>query len=306
MHPRSTGGRVIAQHPDRPTAGPRGRATTFVRRNEPWVFPVVYVGWAYLWWSPVVRSGTSVWEGTNLALFLIGGASPLLAGIVLAGLTGGTASVHDLGRRLVDRSRITARWWLVISLFWLVLDLATAGAALVLGLVDRPLDPQGEVLTDPGGLLFLLVLSFVFPAVEEVGLRGYYVDRLHERLPLPAASLVNGVTWAVWHAPFVLLPGYYASTSFDPALWWWLPKIVCDAVLIVWVYQRTGRSILAALVFHALMNLTGELLGIANDLQPFLLLGSATAAATVLISLMRSPANQRGDASQAGGWILHR
>jgi uncharacterized protein len=65
------------------------------------------------------------------------------------------------------------------------------------------------------------------------------------------AALISGVTWAVWHAPFVWLPGYYDNTTFDPALSWWMPMIVLDTVLITWVYLGTKRSILAALVFSA-------------------------------------------------------
>lgn len=53
--------------------------------GSPWTFAVVYVGWADLWWVPVLRSDSSVWSGRNLVLFLVGGASPLLAAIVLPG-----------------------------------------------------------------------------------------------------------------------------------------------------------------------------------------------------------------------------
>lgn len=75
-----------------------------------------------------------------------------------------------------------------------------------------------------------------------VGLRGCWLDRLGQRFTIAAAALINGAAWAVWHAPFVALPGYYADTAFDPALWW-LPQIVADTVLYVWLYQRTRRRL---------------------------------------------------------------
>jgi hypothetical protein len=148
----------------------------------------VYLGWAYLWWSPIPGSGTSVWTGRNLILFLVGGASPLLAGVSLAWLTGGAARVRDLGRRLVDVRRISATWWLIILAFWPVFNLVMAGAAMLLGVTDRPFDVALDVLTDPGTLAFQLTLAFVFPAVEEVGLRGYWLDRLHERFSITVAG----------------------------------------------------------------------------------------------------------------------
>ena len=100
------------------------------------------------------------------------------------------------------------------------------------------------------------------------------------------AGLINGGTWAVWHAPFVWFPGYYANTTFDPELWWWLPSIVLQTLLIVWVYNGTSRSVLAVLLFHGMMNFTGEFLGLASEMFPFLLLGNLLAA-TVLVSSWR-------------------
>jgi uncharacterized protein len=252
------------------------------RRVGLWAFPALYIGWAYLFWAPILGSTDSVWSGRNLVLFLLGGASPLLAGVTLAWVTGGRARVVDLGRRLVDVRAVPLRWWVTILGFWLVFDLVMAGAAVLLGVTSRPFDVAWDVLTDPRVLGFQLLLAFVFPAVEEVGLRGYYLDRLLERFGTTPAVLVNGATWALWHAPFVLLPGYYAETTFDPQLSWWMPMIVLDTVLIAAVYLGTQRSILAALVFHAMMNLTGELLGISPDMYPFVLVGHVLAAAGVV------------------------
>lgn len=182
-------------------AGP-SRAAGLASRMSPWGFAVFYLGWAYLFWIPVLGSDTSVWSGRNLVLLA----------------------------------------------FWLAFDLVMALAAVVLGVTSTPLEPDWALLANPGPIAFLVVLSFVLPAVEEVGLRGYYAD-----------------------------------TTFDPALSWWLPMIVLDTVLIVWIYERTGRSILAALLFHGMMNLTGEVLAITAEMYPFVLTGHALAAGAVIL-----------------------
>ena len=241
-------------------------------------FPMLYIGWAYLFWTPLLLSESSVWAFPNILWFLIGGASPVIAGLSLSALTGGRAQLRDLARRLLDWRRIPGMWWLVIVSFWLVFDVAMAGLAVLLGITDSPLDVNWSLFLDPGLLVFLLLLSFVFPAVEEVGLRGYYLDTLQRRLDLTNAGLVNGLVWAAWHAPFVWFPGYYANTTFDPALSWWLPMIVCHTLLIVQVYNSTRRSILAVLIFHGLMNFTGEWLRISRDMYPFILSGNVFVA----------------------------
>jgi len=125
------------------------RSRTLARSMRPWGFPI-YLGWAFLFWSPIFGSKESVWTGMNLVLFLVGGASPLIAGVTMAWLTGGTERVRDIGRRLVDIRRITPKWWLVVLLFWPVFDLLTAGAAFALGVTDRPIDVGTDVLADPG------------------------------------------------------------------------------------------------------------------------------------------------------------
>ena len=276
------------------------RLQDVARDRSPWGFPLLYLGWAYLFWLPVLLSEASVWSFPNVVFFLIGGASPLLAGLALAWLTGGRERLREMGRRLVDVRRITPRWWLVVLLFWLAFDLLVAGAALVLGVTDQPLALAWDLLTDPGALAFLLLLSFVFPLVEEVGLRGYWLDALQERYSPTVAGVVNGSTWALWHAPFVWLPGYYANTTFDPELWWWLPSIVLQTLLIVWVYNNTGRSILAVLLFHGTMNLTGEFLGLAPELFPVSLVVTALLAA-VLVGYWR-----RTRSTGAGGEPRHQ
>lgn len=265
-------------------------AGALARKARPWGFPVIYIGWAYLFWIPLLFSDESVWSFPNILFFLAGGASPLLAGVLLTWLADGHDGLRDLGRRMIDARRIPIRWLAVIVLFWPLFDLVMAGAARALGLTDRPLSIAWDVVTDPATLGFMLLLSFVFPAVEEVGLRGQWLDDLQERFSPAVAALINGAGWAIWHTPFVSFPGYYADTSFSPQLWWWLPSIVVQTVLIVWVYNGTGRSILAVLLFHALMNFTGEFLGLAPEIFPYMLVGSVLAAAAVVAGsrVMRS------------------
>ncbi|MGD8698205.1 MAG: CPBP family intramembrane metalloprotease [Gemmatimonadales bacterium] len=264
------------------------RTKTLARLLRPWGFPVVYLGWAFLFWIPIFESEESVWSFPNVLFFFVGGASPLIAGVMLAVLTGGKERLHGLWWRLVDVRRIGPRWLAVILVFWPAFDLLMAGAALALGVTDRPLDIVWGVLTEPWRLAFMLLLSFVFPAVEEIGLRGYWADALQERFDPTIAGLINGCTWAVWHTPFVWFPGYYADTTFNPELWWWLPSIILHTLLIVWVYNETNRSILAVLLFHGMMNLTGEFLGLASEMFPFLLLGNLLAATVLVLTWRRS------------------
>ncbi|MFD1564652.1 type II CAAX prenyl endopeptidase Rce1 family protein [Haloarchaeobius amylolyticus] len=172
-------------------------------------------------------------------MFLVGGFSPLLAGLWLLWVEDGRAGLADLRRRLTDRNRIEPRWWLVIVLFYPAFNLLAAGVALATGYTSAPLEViTADRLLDPTALLLLVAVALVFPTIEEIGLRGYWFDQLQARWSALVASLILGVVWASWHVPLVYMAGYYEGTTFDPALWWWLPSIVLTAVIATWVLQQ--------------------------------------------------------------------
>ncbi len=261
----------------------RNHVQSWIQKHPIIAFPLVYLGWAYLFWSPIFFSDESVWAYPNIIWFLLGGASPVIAGLSLALLSGGKEQLLDLKHRLFDWRRISGSWWLAILVFWLCFDLLMAFFAIMFGITDSPLDVHWSLFIEPQQLLFLILLSFVFPAIEEIGLRGFYLDALQKRLSTTMASLINGLVWAVWHAPFVYFPGYYANTTFHPELYWWLPMIVCHTLMITHVYNSTHRSILAVLIFHAMMNFTGEWLRISPDMYPFVLYGNLLLAVLLIL-----------------------
>ncbi|MFA9426877.1 lysostaphin resistance A-like protein [Natronorubrum sp. A-ect3] len=274
-----------------PTA--RTRVQRTIERSQPWAFPTLYLGWAYLCWLPIVASGESVWSLPNAGLFLVGGLSPLLAGLGLLWLEDGRAGLAALWRRLIDRDRIASRWWLVIACFYPAFNLAVAGVALVMGVSSPPL----EVITvsrllDPTAVVLLVAVALVFPTIEEIGLRGYWFDQLQARWSALGASLILGSVWAAWHVPLVYMAGYYEGTTFDPELWWWLPSIVLTAIIGTWVYNNTERSVLAVIGLHFAGNLTGETLGFSPELYPYAHLGTLLVAIVLVVGW--SPASLRG------------
>ncbi|MDO9521162.1 MAG: hypothetical protein Q8K97_08375 [Pseudohongiella sp.] len=53
---------------------------------------------------------------------------------------------------------------------------------------------------------------------------------------------------------------------------------MAETLMIVQIYNCTGRSILAVVVFHGMMNFTGEWLRISQDMYPLLLTGNVLIA----------------------------
>lgn len=272
---------------------PQDRLSGLARTATPWGFPVLYLGWAYLFWSPIVVSGSSVWSVPNVAFLLVGGLSPLLSGLGLLWLTQGLAGYRDLRRRVLEVSRISVRWWVFIALFYPVFTLLAAGVAVAVGHTASPLEfVSTSRLFDPGALALLFAVALLFPAIEEIGLRGYWFDQLQARFSALTASLILGAVWAAWHVPLVYMPGYYEGTTFDPDLWWWLPNIVLTAILGTLVYNNTRRSVLAVIGLHFVGNLTGETMGFAPEMYPYVVAGTALVALAVVVGW--SPRSLRG------------
>lgn len=107
---------------------------------------------------------------------------------------------------------------------------------------------------------------FFFPAFgEEWGWRGYMMPKLLELMPKPAAVVVGGVLWGLWHAPLTVI-GHnfgvdYSGFPFVGIAFMCVFCIACNAVL-TFVTERT-KSIYPASFWHM----------INNNLSPFILAG---------------------------------
>lgn len=118
-------------------------------------------------------------------------------------------------------------------------------------------------------LVFVQIAASVvlfFPAFgEEWGWRGYMMPKLLELMPKPAAVVVGGVLWGLWHAPLTVI-GHNFGVDY-PGFPFVGIVIMCgfciaaNAVL-TFVTERT-KSIYPASFWHM----------INNNLSPFILAG---------------------------------
>jgi len=233
-----------------------------------WGFLAFSHGWTWLFWGLASLWGTSIWHPPAVVFFAIGGAGVLLGGAVMTRVVSGAAGLRDLGRRIVDPTRIGGRWWVVILLFFPVLTLVAAAVARVLGVEGQPLDLPGAVarVSHPARLGAMMAFTLVIgPLPEEIGWRGYLLDQFQPRWSALAASLAVGLLMWLWHLPLFRLPGYWAAfQAVPPTPVHLLLVILPAAVLYAWVYNNTGQSVLAAILLHFMGNFSGELLGISS------------------------------------------
>lgn len=258
------------------------------RGSDVFLFLAFSHAWTWGFWALAGTTGETVWTWPGTVFFYIGGAGVFLGGIVMSGLAYGRPGLRDLAARTLDPRRVAGRWWAVSFLLFPVLTLAAAATVRVAGAVEAPLDLDGAArqALDPAGFaLFVLFILVIGPLPEEVGWRGYLLDRLQARWNALSASLVLGLVWWSWHLPLFHLPGYFdAFGRATPTPWDFLAGLLPAAVLYTWVYNNAGRSVLALIVFHFMHNFTGEFLGMAEGVRPIRLgMEWATALAVVVL-----------------------
>lgn len=234
-----------------------------------WGFLLFSHGWTWLWWSANILAGYDAF-GRGLPFTVLGGVGPLLGGVIMTHVTYGPAGLADLRDRLTNIRRISARWGTVAIAFFPVVVVLTA---LLAGLLTGQLFPLettlDELLRRPVALLSTaLIVLIVGPLPEEIGWRGYLLDRCQTRWCALTAGLVVGLIWAVWHVPLFVMPGYFANFDFAPDPVRFASNILLASVVYTWLYNNTARSVLALIGFHFLENFVGQVTSLPPAAEP--------------------------------------
>jgi membrane protease YdiL (CAAX protease family) len=112
----------------------------------------------------------------------------------------------------------------------------------------------------------LLVLLFA-ASFEELGWRGYAFDSLQSRYTYFTASLLFSILWSLWHFPLLFVKNSYQYEIFHESAWFavnFFVSIVPMGMIISWICLKNGKSILAAILFHFIINISQEILNITQ------------------------------------------
>ncbi len=204
----------------------------------------------YAGWAPSVQSplnALTVW-------------APGLAAMLLARVAGGRGAPGDLFRQLA-RWRVHVGWYAAALLF------EPAKWALAFGL-DRLVGRHYELGAAPllqsfGGATAYMIpvaLLFTLPNAlgEELGWRAFALPRLERRHGPLLASVILGLFWGVWHLPM------WTAWARGELSWHFFAFMIANmiplTILFTWLYDRSGRSLLLVVLFHASTAAKGYLL----------------------------------------------
>lgn len=185
--------------------------------------------------------------GLPLAAVMV--VCPSVAALLLSYRAGGFQKARSLAARVFDFKRVTSpRWYIPVAFFTPIVSVL-AFAALRFSGVDFPVPKIENIST--------LALSGVFvlsALAEELGWSGYALEPLQRRWGEWPSSLCIGGIWAAWHFLALLEVGRSAEW-----IAWWTLGTLAARIIMVWLYNRAGRSVVLVALYHACSNLSWQL-----------------------------------------------
>jgi uncharacterized protein len=240
------------------------RGTGAAIGNRRWVaafFPVAFIVTcldvsSLLTGDAISAAGMANAQATGLTM--TGLTSALVAGAVAGFIFASVACSHNSRLASLLDWKLPVRWWLV-ALFlpasWMLLGLA------VTWIKGDPINSVSAGLPTLSWALFVL-RSIIFTALvvavgEEAGWRGWMLPELQKRFSPLLSSILLGIVWGLWHFP-LFLNGQYDQ---EPVLVF-AKAGACAflAILFTWLYNRSGGSLLLAVVLHTALNNTPRLI----------------------------------------------
>lgn len=220
-------------------------------------FPLKYfvLAFAFTWalWVPAALEARGLISPLPVPAGFLAVFGPMVAAIVVTAQEDGRAGLRFLLGRVV-RWRVAPIWYAVAILGPLTLTLGAIGLHVVLG--GQPPSLGLLVGALPTLVIYVAYMTLTVALGEEVGWRGYALPALQARYSALVASLILGVLWALWHLPVFFNPDtLYSNLPFLL----WLVYAVPVAVLITWVFNSAGGSVLMAILAHAALNASSEL-----------------------------------------------
>jgi uncharacterized protein len=217
------------------------------------------LAFAFSWIPWLVGARLSAEEATRdlaMLLNLIGLLGPAVAALALIFTSGSGELKTDFRRRVLDFGALRSRYTLAL----IGIPVAVVLMSIWLSTLWGHSAEQFRWTVELSGLVPMILIGVLLaPVIEELGWRGYGVDALRERMGLLGTSLAFGVLWSLWHAPLVFIQGTYhheLATMDSPVyLANFFVSVVALSTVTNWLYFRLERSIPAAMILHAMVNL---------------------------------------------------
>jgi uncharacterized protein len=258
----------------------------------PGLFFALTLGISWVLWVFVIASGQNAKTTWLFIPYILGGFMPSIVGIIMVSRRFAPAERRFFWKSLVSFKSISAGSYLFIIL----LAPVVFALSLLIDWLVAGTTPNYSILQSIGRspiqIVPVLIIGLFFGSLsEELGWRGFALGRIQARWNPFVSSLILGVFWFTWHVPLFFMNGTtqhewgFGSIGF----FGFFLFVMSFAIMITLVYNRNGRSLLSAVLFHAVYNFVANLVPVST--QTFFYQGVLfVIAAAVLLLVTGKPA----------------
>jgi uncharacterized protein len=175
---------------------------------------------------------------------------PMIAATILIYRKQKMQGVKQLLKQVFDCKKISnKKWYLPIVLLLPIIALLSYWYVKFTGVLLRI--PALSLIS-----IFIFFIAYFIGAIgEELGWSGYIINPMQHKYGALKASVIVGIIWAVWH----IIPWSQAHQTPSWIVWQSIGT-VCLRIIMVWIFNNTGKSVFAMILFHTMLNISPYLI----------------------------------------------
>jgi membrane protease YdiL (CAAX protease family) len=192
--------------------------------------------------------------------------APFLISVVIVWTSKNTELKMDFVNRLVNPRLIRLKMLPVIVFVMPLSVLASILISLLFGESIYQIR-LSDGFSFSSGFIPVLLLLLLAATFEELGWRGYAFDSLQSRYNYLSASFIFSFLWSLWHFPLLFVNGSYQYEICHQNIWFgvnFFISIIPMGVILSWICLKNRKSLIVAIVFHFIINMSQEMLEITQ------------------------------------------
>ena len=247
--------------------------TTLVKQYPVASFIVLTVGLSF-----AVLLMPASGEGAILLVLSLLVIVPTFAACVLVAAIDGRRQVGAFLRQCLQR-RAAVKWYLVAIAVGFVIQFGSSLVALLAGRISAL-----EIGTPDATIIPSLIIFLPFALLENIGWRGFALRRALDRHAPFVATLIIGVAWGLIHVGLAIVALTDGRSPVAEGF-----TVLAVAFPITWIFIKSGRNVLVAMILHYVFNISGSIAGPGRALSMaetiWFLLASACVVAVFFIAI---------------------
>lgn len=229
-------------------------------------FSMTFLATYVLWFAGAYVSFQEDISHLYMLLMLPGLMAPFLISVVMIGTSKNSEVKKDFVNRLVNPRPIRLK---MLPAFLFIMPLSVLASIVISLLFGESISQfqPAEGFSFSSGFVPVLLLLLLAATFEELGWRGYAFDSLQSRYNYLTASIIFSLLWSLWHFPLIFVKDSYQYEIFHQNIWFgvnFFVSIVPMGVIISWICLKNRKSVIAAIVFHFIINMSQEMLEITQ------------------------------------------